>query len=227
MTTRLRLPKFHRSAASKRGFTLVEMLVVVVLSSLVLAGVMAIFLFLTKSQIRSQHYRDMDTEARRALEYLARDMRMASDIQWTGTAATTTKVRLTVPTGWDSSTNSVVNSWVYYRLVPVPSSNASLRRKLGTQFLGRVVTTVGATDPDSDSTADEDQYEPLQGYIATGGLEFRRFERGDSYIEASNDWETKQVKLEMKAERSSMLVSQATQYVISARFVLRNKVVAL
>jgi len=209
---------------SRMGFTLVEMLVVVVISSLILGAVMTVFLFLTKSGINAQHYRDMDSEARRSLEFLSRDMKMADSIQWTGTSPTTTKLRLSVPTGWDISANTSVNSYIYYRLVPVPS-NSPLRKKLGPQFLGRVVTSTSAADPDSDGTPDEEQYQPLQTYVSS--LEFRRFERGDTYIEAANDLETKQVKLELLAERKTVLVVRATQYVMSARFVLRNKVVAL
>jgi hypothetical protein len=112
---------------------------------------------------------------------------------------------------------------VYYRLVPVPA-NSPQRTRLGAQFLGRFETTSGGTDPDTDGTPDEEQYQALQTHVAS--LEFRRFERGDTYIQAANDLETKQVKRELNAERKSVLVARATLYLISARFVLRNKVVA-
>lgn len=206
------------------GFTLVEILVVVVLSSLILAAVMSIFLFLTRAGINAQQYRDMDSEARRTLELLSRDMRMADSIKWDGSAATTTKVRLSIPK-WNSTSNRLEPGYVYYRLVPVPT-NSPLRTRLGERFLGRFETATVSVDPDTDGVADEEQYEPLQTHIATNGLEFRRFERGDTYTEASNELETKQVKLELRAERKWAVVARTTQYLISARFVLRNKVVA-
>lgn len=177
----------------------------ILISSLILGGVMTIFLFLTRSGINAQHYRDMDSEARRALEFLSRDMKMADSIRWTGTSATTTKVRLTIPT-WDIGTNALSSKDVYYRLVPVPA-NSSLRARLGPQFLGRFETSLGGADPDSDGIPDEEQYQPLQTYVSS--LEFRRFERGDTYVEAANDLETKQVKLELLAERKTVLVTRA------------------
>jgi Tfp pilus assembly protein PilW len=74
------------------GFTLVEIMIGAALSAFVLAGVLTTFLFLSRSGANIQNYSDMESEARRALETFAEDVRQARAIQWTSNVSVTLKV---------------------------------------------------------------------------------------------------------------------------------------
>src|SRR5687768_5650766 len=87
--SRIRDRKIRRSSA---GFSLVEVLIAASLGSVVLAGVMATFLFLGRSGANIRNYSDMEAQARRGLELFAEDVRQASAIVWTSN----TQVSLTV-----------------------------------------------------------------------------------------------------------------------------------
>ncbi len=64
------------------------------LTSIILAGVLSVFLFLGRTGFRASSYAESDAEVRRALETFAEDARLASDIHWNGPQSLT----LTVPT---------------------------------------------------------------------------------------------------------------------------------
>jgi prepilin-type N-terminal cleavage/methylation domain-containing protein len=66
---------FRRPARS--GFTLVELLLTMVVSSMILAGILGTWLFIAKSSVAIAEYSDMNAFGRRGLEYFARDVRMA------------------------------------------------------------------------------------------------------------------------------------------------------
>lgn len=92
---------------SRRGFTLVEILVVVLLSSLILGGVMSSYIAVLKSSMRLWHYEKMEREANRGLEYFARDVRSAKAINW----SSSTSITLTVPQVSGGGDRTVVYSW--------------------------------------------------------------------------------------------------------------------
>jgi len=91
----------------KRAFTLVELMVVVVISSMILGGVMSSYIAILKSSMRLWHYEKMEREANRGLEYFARDVRSAKLIAW-GSA---TGITLTVPQVSGGGDRTVVYSW--------------------------------------------------------------------------------------------------------------------
>ena len=82
-----------------RGFTLVEIMIGGALGSMVLAGVLSTFLMLGRSGANAATYSTMETQARRALEELSQDLRMASDIIWNSD----TSITLLVPDNYASS----------------------------------------------------------------------------------------------------------------------------
>ena len=53
------------------------------LSGFILAGVLSTFLFMGRTGANIRNYSDMESQARRALEQFAQDVRQASAISWT------------------------------------------------------------------------------------------------------------------------------------------------
>lgn len=77
---------------SKRGFTLVEVLITTLISGVVLAVATGSLLFLAKSTAGIGNYQEMNMSSRFALEQFASDARMTADVN----SATSTAVSLEV-----------------------------------------------------------------------------------------------------------------------------------
>lgn len=107
MTTTSPIARNRLLKPNRRGFTLVEIMVVVVLSGLILSGIMSSYIAVLKGSMRLWSYEQMEREANRGLEYFARDVRMAKKIVWGGS----TSITLTVPQPSGGSDRTVVYSW--------------------------------------------------------------------------------------------------------------------
>jgi prepilin-type N-terminal cleavage/methylation domain-containing protein len=110
---------------SRRGFTLVEMMIGAALGSMTLGGVLSAYIMLVRSGVRASNYATMETHSRRSLEQLGIDLRMASNISWTNT----TSITLTVPNNYTSTSNQVTYSYdsatKQFRMSPAPNGGAS------------------------------------------------------------------------------------------------------
>ena len=62
------------------GFTLVEIMVTLVLTMMVMAGLSSSYMFLIKSSISLGNYSDMNSQTRIGLEKFGRDIRMATNV---------------------------------------------------------------------------------------------------------------------------------------------------
>ena len=93
--------------AARRGFTLVEVMVVVVLSSMILGGIMATYIAILKGSLRTWNYETMERQTNKALETFARDARMADNIIWTSS----TYITLSVPVPSGGADRTVVYKW--------------------------------------------------------------------------------------------------------------------
>jgi hypothetical protein len=190
------------------------MLVTMLVLSLISGAVFSAFLFFNKSGISIGNYVDMDRQARKALEKFAVDARMANldtDIALSDTEVTF----INVPIDDSGSTYSVT-----YKFISNSDPTVSLRRT----FARKVLTI------DSD-------YVPLISNIVEASSRFRYYSVGsptdadadDPEIpEAQNAIATKQINIDLVTERidPSCIVARTSNVVLSARFVLRNKVVA-
>ena len=179
--------------AATRGFTLVEMMIGATISSFVLAAVLTTFLFMGRSGANIQNYNDMEVQARSALEFFAEDTRQASGVVWNST----TSVSLTV------ATNTITYSY--------DSSTKKFSRVV-------VVTATGTTT----STR----------ILVTGitSFAFSAYNISEASVPISTATErtaangtTKQLQISLEAARSNTTVVAATNTVLSARFILRNK----
>ena len=185
-----------RSARSgAAGFTLSEMMIGSALGSFVLLGILSSFLFMGRTGANAYNYVGMEEEARRGLERFSEDVRMASGIVWSSSA----RVTLTIPHASDNGTDSVV---YYYDSTTSSSTYQSFLRQ--------------GPDPITGTTATTTLIHSVQTF------EFDRWMLGGTG-QATNDLGTKQLQIRMTVSKTSRTVVAATNLVISARYILRNK----
>jgi Tfp pilus assembly protein PilW len=175
------------------GFTLVEMMIGATISSFVLAAMMTTFLFMGRSGANVQNYNDMEVQARNALEYFAEDVRQASAVTWSSTDSVTLTVGTTSITYAYSSTAKN-----FRRTVVVTATS--------TTTWNRVVVT-GITNFAFSA------YNISGNNVALATTGDRTAANGS----------TKQIQISLEAARSNRTVVAATNTVLSARFILRNK----
>ena len=185
-------------AAAGRGFTLVEVMVVILLSGIVLTGVLTTYLQLMRSGTRLTQYAEMNAQVRRGLAQLGNDLQNASAITWHSAS----DITLTVPTlagttrdvtyAWTSATQSLF-------LVPGTSSTVTA---------GRIFLVQG-----------------IPAYAdGTAGVTFTRLDRDGNA--AATDLVTKRVQIMLNVVRSAQTAAKATDPAVSAAFLLRNKPVS-
>jgi Tfp pilus assembly protein PilW len=195
MTTITLLPILERRSRRKsRGHTLVEVLIAATLAAFTLAGVLSSFLFLVRSGTNIRNYSDMESQARKALEIFAEDVRQASAISWTSNQSVTLIVNSRPVTFTYSSTNKTFTR-VHY---------------VGSGGVARIL---------------------ISG-ITPGTFTFRAYTVSGNELplaSAANltaaGVNTKQLQISMEASRANQTVVAATNTVLSARFILRNKIV--
>ena len=179
-----------------RAFTLVEVLIASTLSTFVLAGVLSAFLFLARTGFRSSGYSEMEAEMRRGLDTFARDTRSATDVRWNSAQS------ITLTVGGRPVTyayDGAATSGTYQSFYRVEGDASS---SLARTVLVRSVT------PD---------------------FAFQRYKLAQPGVTdnaANNDRETKLLSLTLRAARTSVATTGASNSAISARYVLRNKRVA-
>ena len=91
----MRLQRLHRAASDQDGFTLAEMLVVLAILGVVLAGLTALFTSGLKTQIDQTNRTRAQQDARLGLDKLRREIRCASTLSPTGSP--TSSVTITLP----------------------------------------------------------------------------------------------------------------------------------
>jgi len=70
------------AARSRRGFTLTEVMIAAFIAAIVLTAVLTTALFIGRSAMNIRNYTDMESQARKMLEYFAEDTRQASSVTW-------------------------------------------------------------------------------------------------------------------------------------------------
>ena len=97
----------RKPGRSRRGFTLVEVMISASLAAFLLTSVITTFLFMGRSGANLQNYSDMESQARRSLEIFAEDVRQASAITWTSSTDITLTVNATaIRYSYDSGTRT-------------------------------------------------------------------------------------------------------------------------
>lgn len=180
-----------------RAFTLVEVLVSTSLSTIIATGVLSSFILMGKNSYNAANYSIMEAESRRALETFTQEARMAKNITWTSSNQVTLSVV--------NASGTYLVTYGYNPNLLGPTIKCFYRR------LG------GAT-----STA------PAQILVRNvTDFAFRRYKVvNGSDFSAANDLETKQLQITLRTVRTGATTVNATNAVLSARVVLRNKQVS-
>lgn len=192
-----------RRAARRGGYTLVEIMIASTLSAALMAGVLATFLMMGRSGYNAANYSIMEAESRRALETFSEEARMADNITWTSSSQV--KFRVVLASGtyevkyvYDSSTSGDTAQCFYREQVTSPSGSG--QPAVGTKLiLVRKVTDFA-----------------FRRYKVVNGVDYS----------AANDLETKQIQITLRSTRTGQTTVAATNAVLSARVVLRNKSVS-
>jgi prepilin-type N-terminal cleavage/methylation domain-containing protein len=187
----------RRRPGSRRGFSLVELIVASGISSFVMVGVLSSFVLIGQNSYNAANYSIMESEARRALEMFTQEARMADNLTWNNANSVTLSVveasgSTLVTYAYDSGTTGSTAKCFY--------------RKTG---------------------ADTSTATPLVLLRNVSDFAFRRYKviNGTDYT-AVNDLETKQLQIALRTVRTGVTTVKATNAVLSARVVLRNKPVS-
>lgn len=180
----------------QRAFTLVEIMVGSTISVIILAGVLTAFLMLGRSGYNAANYSVMEAEARRALETFSEEARMANNITWNSNTSITLRVV--------TSTSSQLVTYAY------DSSTSGPTAKCFYRMLG----DGSSTSPRRILVRNVNEF-AFRRYKVVNGVDFT----------ANNDLETKQIQITLRSVRTGVTTVAATNAVLSARVVLRNKAV--
>ncbi len=194
------------------------------LSTFILAAVMSTFLFLGRSGANIQNYNDMESQARKALELFAEDIRQASDATWNSNSDVTLTVNgqfiryylsATAPAG-----TTPIPGRYFYRLPPAATPPAIPGSPSATNLLVSGIVPPVARTSEADTTCT-----PFFRAYSITGVELTALEyAAPSAAElAAVKGSTKQIQISLEAIRSNRTVVAATNTVLSARFILRNK----
>lgn len=178
------------------------------LASIILTGVMSTFLMLGRTGANMQNYSDLEAQTRKALEMFSRETRMAYAVS----SYSSTSVTLSIPD--TSSSRTALGYQVTYTFDSGQNrftrTGPPLDNPAGTSSTTTLVTNVQQITGRS----------PFNYYrFVTGG----GYTNGFTSNTAANATEIKQIELNFAAQRQNQTVATATDKVLSARFILRNK----
>jgi hypothetical protein len=159
------------------------------LATVILTAVLSMFLFLGRSSANIISYAEMESQARRGLEFFAQDTRQSSDLAWNSTSSIT----LTVGA---STIDYVFNS-----------GTGEFTRTMGgvtTVLLEGITTFTFSGYKITGATVDTSDLSTAAKRSAASGV-------------------TKQIQIYIEVARNSVTAVQATNTVLSARYILRNK----
>jgi Tfp pilus assembly protein PilW len=192
------------SKRSVRAFSLVEVMIAASISSLVLAGVMSTFLMLGRSGANVANYSVMEAQSRRALEEFSQDLRMASNVTWNSA----TSITLTVPNNYTATANKVTYAY---------DSNTSRTNPSATSFY-RLAGDAAADALLTTDTLKRNRTRLISNVVT---FSYARFDRINN--PSTLDTTTKRIQLSMTARTTTQTAVGASNIILSASYILRNK----
>jgi prepilin-type N-terminal cleavage/methylation domain-containing protein len=209
----------HTDIRGQRAFTLVEVMVAAAISSLMLAGVVTTFLLLGRTGANINNYSEAEASARQALEQFSREAHMAYSVS----GNTTTSVTLALP---DTTTNRTGNDTASGAYLVTYNFDTDDPDNPNCKLLTR---TINSAPPET----------LVKGVKQLGSIPFINYYKlvnastvpstGEGYgtvvtnNTAGGVAEIRQIEFSFSLTRKSVTVATATNKVISARFILRNK----
>jgi type II secretory pathway pseudopilin PulG len=202
------------NSKSSRAFTLVEVMVGAALSSLVLAGVISTFLLMGRTGTNLANYSEAEASGRNALENFSREAHQAYSVE----AYSSTSVTLGIPDNTINRTpaNPTANG-AYLVTYTFDSVNKTLTRAVNGGTAEPVVT--GVEQIPSIPFINYYKYVTAGTNPPTGS----GYQDAVGTNTAGNVGEIKQIEFSFLIKRKSVTVATASNKVISARFILRNK----
>src|SRR5688572_29062552 len=102
-----RKPRASGCPNATAGFTVLEILIAMTISTITLMAVLSSVLMLSKSGANAANYVTMESEARRGLEQFSEDVRMAYNVKWTSSTDITlfATALKTTSTNYDATKN--------------------------------------------------------------------------------------------------------------------------
>jgi hypothetical protein len=193
----------------------------------ILAGVTSTFLMIGRVCANAGNYCDLDTNARQALEIFSREVRNACYVD---PSFNTTSVKLGIPDmgpGPAAGTAVPIAYYVIYSVQPdpeFPGQNCLDRYGPPSTNIAAPLNTYGHTSLVHNVQSVTFNYYSLygNGYFP-GDLDYNPSLPGNVVAIGTSSEPIKQIELTLVAQRSSSTVTTATDTVISARFMLRNK----
>lgn len=181
--------------ARSAAFTLIEVLIATAISVIVLAGVLTANLQTIRGGVRVTEYAEMESQVRRALDLLGRDLREAVALTWNGES----DITLTIPVS-DTAVAQVTYAWTPESTAFFRVAGPSSAVQAGRLELVRGIRPLANNAP---------------------GLVFARYDR-DGAVARTNE-ATKSIQVTMTPVRTRRTMPVASQAAVSARFLLRNK----
>ena len=207
---------------ASRAFTLVEVIVAGALSTFVLAGVLSTFLMMGRIGASLANYSEAEAKARNALERFGREVHQAYSVVsgydgFSVTLGMPDNTSERVPTGLDA--NGANASGAYKVTYTFSSSNKTLVR----QVVGGTSEVLITGVEQMGSTPFINYYKyATAGSNPPSGSGYQDL-IGTNYASTSNAAEIKQIEFSFTIKRTNVTVATASNKVISARFILRNK----
>jgi Tfp pilus assembly protein PilW len=206
-----------------RAFTLVEVMVGATLSSFVLAGVLSTFLMMGRIGTNVVNYSEAEAKARNALERFSREAHQAYSVAagyngFSVTLGMPDNTTARIPLSLDS--NGANANGAYKVTYTFNTSDKTLERQIvgggAPEILVTGVEQIG-------STPFIDYYK----YVTAGtnppaGSGYQDV-IGTNFAGNANAGEIKQIEFSFRIKRTNVTVATASNKVISARFILRNK----
>jgi prepilin-type N-terminal cleavage/methylation domain-containing protein len=193
----------------QQAFTLTEVMISSVISSIILAAVLSTFLMIGRTSANASNYSDLEVQARTALEMFSREVRLANSV---GSGYSATSVTLGIP---DSSSSRTA---VAYSVTYAFDSAHNTFTRTGPPInnpTGASATTVLVSGVQQIPNVNPFNY---YHYVTTGYANMQ-----NPAPIASNAIEIKQIEINFVATRQNVTVTAASNKVLSARFILRNK----
>lgn len=201
----------------ERGFTLAEVMIGTTLSSFLLVGVLSTVLLMGRSSANIVNYSDIEAKARKSLEQFSRETRIAYDVP----SFSATSVTLSIP-----DTTSA----------PKGTGTGAYSVTYSFDTVNKLLTRTGPPiDNPTGTSATTTLLTGVQQISGTPLLNYYRYVKptsypvGQGYIDgfsnntATASREIKQIEVSFLLQKQNVTVAAATNKVLSARFILRNK----
>ena len=200
---------------SRDAFTLVEVLVGATVSSFLMTGMLAAFLFMGRTGANVANYTVLETAARKALEQFSSEVHQAYAV---GSGYSSTSVTLSIPDNTSSRipANPTANG-AYTVTYTYDATNKMLTRAINGGAATPYITNVGLVSGVP--------FFSYYKYVNAGTMPISGQGYHD-YIEtntAASLAEIRQIEVSFLLSKKDQTVNEASNKVLSARFILRNK----